>query len=83
LFLEPRRLRETLIVKREPAGKRSDFFRQNLMALDARLRPLALLAAKRDHAGAAMTHEPHRIAFYLFDLQVNFVHFGRFATFMP
>jgi hypothetical protein len=34
-------------------------------------RRLALLAASRDHAAAAMAYEPHRIAFY-FDLASEF-----------
>jgi hypothetical protein len=45
---------------------------------------LALLAASRDHAGAATAYQFRAESLFTCSIeQVNFVHFGRFATFMP
>jgi hypothetical protein len=45
---------------------------------------LALLAASRDHAGAATAYQFCAESLFTCSIeQVNFVHFGRFATFMP
>jgi hypothetical protein len=45
---------------------------------------LALLAASRDHTGAATAYQFGAESLFTCSIeQVNFVHFGRFATFMP
>ena len=45
---------------------------------------LALLAASRDHTGAATAYQFRAESLFTCSIeQVNFVHFGRFATFMP
>jgi hypothetical protein len=68
-----------LIFHCETAGKRSDFFPTKFLYADWDSTPGHLHSSPpgRDHAGHG--YELHRITFYLFHWQVNFVHFGRLA----